>query len=100
MRFIERKSMKNMSEKFRCYCITPKDKVKKELLVKSLIRSLSSAAALAKIAPDSIILRQLIDGCVSGLIKYWSYRYVAVPDRTCIVYQEKNIDTFSENRSS
>ena len=28
MRFIERKSMEKRSEKFRCYCLTPKDNVK------------------------------------------------------------------------
>ena len=89
--------MKKMSEKFRCYCLTPKDNVKMKLLVKSLMRTLSLVAALAEIAPDSLILRQLIDGCVYGLEKYWSYRYVAVPDRTRIVYQEKNIDSFSEH---
>ena len=70
MRFIERKSMKKMSETYCCYYLTPKDKVKMKLFVKSLMRTLSLAAAFAEIAPDSLILRQLIDGCVYGLDKY------------------------------
>ena len=40
MRFFRTEVYENMIEKFRCYYLTAKDKVKKELLVKSLIGSL------------------------------------------------------------